>query len=36
MIFHSLTFARPRVVLKTEGIARGFQHSPRDLANVNE
>ena len=23
-------------VLKTEGIALGFQHSPRDLANVNE
>ena len=26
----------PRGVLKTEGVARGFQHSPRDLANVNE
>ena len=25
----------PRGVLKTEGVARGFQHSPRDLANVN-
>ena len=23
-------------MLKTEGVARGFQHSPRDLANVNE
>ena len=26
----------PRGVLKTEGVAQGFQHSPRDLANVNE
>ena len=26
----------PRGVLKTEGIARSFQHSPRDLANVDE
>ena len=26
----------PREVLKTEGEARGFQHLPRDLANVNE
>ena len=26
----------PREVLKTEGEARGFQHFPRDLANVNE
>ena len=26
----------PREVLKTEGVARGFQHFPRDLANVNE
>ena len=26
----------PRGVLKTEGVAFGFQHSPRDLANVNE
>ena len=26
----------PRVVLKTEGEARGFQHFPRYLANVNE
>ena len=25
-----------REVLKTEGEARGFQHLPRDLANVNE
>ena len=23
-------------MLKTEGVALGFQHSPRDLANVNE
>ena len=23
-------------VLKTSGYALGFQHSPRDLANVNE
>ena len=26
----------PREVLKTEGEAQGFQHLPRDLANVNE
>ena len=26
----------PREVLKTEGEARGFQHLPRDLGNVNE
>ena len=26
----------PRKMLKTEGEARGFQHFPRDLANVNE
>ena len=26
----------PREVLKTEGEVRGFQHLPRDLANVNE
>ena len=26
----------PREVLKTEGEARGFQHLPRHLANVNE
>ena len=26
----------PREVFKTEGEARGFQHFPRDLANVNE
>ena len=26
----------PREVLKTEGEARGIQHLPRDLANVNE
>ena len=26
----------PREVLKTEGEAQGFQHFPRDLANVNE
>ena len=25
-----------REVLKTEGEARGFQHLPRDLANVND
>ena len=25
-----------RGVLKTESAAQGFQHSPRDLANVNE
>ena len=26
----------PREMLKTEGKAQGFQHLPRDLANVNE
>ena len=26
----------PRRVLKTSGYALGLQHSPRDLANVNE
>ena len=26
----------PREVLKTEGEVLGFQHLPRDLANVNE
>ena len=26
----------PREMLKTKGKARGFQHLPRDLANVNE
>ena len=26
----------PREVLKTNGEARGFQHLPRDLANVHE
>ena len=26
----------PSGVLKTSGYALGFQHSPRDLANVNE
>ena len=26
----------PRGVLKTEGDARGFQHSPMDLANVKQ
>ena len=26
----------PRGLLKTSGYALGFQHSPRDLANVNE
>ena len=26
----------PREVLKTSGFALGFQHLPRDLANVNE
>ena len=26
----------PRKVLKTSGFALGFQHLPRDLANVNE
>ena len=39
MIFHSITCARmkvPKEVLKTEGEARGFQHFPRALANVND
>ena len=26
----------PREMLKTEGFALGFQHLPRDLANLNE
>ena len=26
----------PRGILKTSGFALGFQHLPRDLANVNE
>ena len=26
----------PREMLKTEGEARGFQHLPRDLANIND
>ena len=26
----------PREILKTSGFALGFQHLPRDLANVNE
>ena len=26
----------PREMLKTSGFALGFQHFPRDLANVNE
>ena len=26
----------PREALKTSGFALGFQHLPRDLANVNE
>ena len=25
----------PREMLKTEAVGRGFQHFPRDLANVN-
>ena len=25
----------PREMLKTEAVGRGFQHLPRDLANVN-
>ena len=36
MFFYALTFARsPWEVLKTEAEGRGFQHLPRDLANVN-
>ena len=31
----NLGHAIPRGVLKTSGYAFGFQHSPRDLANVN-
>ena len=26
----------PRAMLKTSGFALGFQHLPRDLANINE
>ena len=26
----------PRGMIKTEGVARGFQHFPRDLANVDK
>ena len=33
---YSLTFARSLGKLKTSGFALGFQHFPRDLANVNE
>ena len=34
--FHALTFARSRGrCLKPEAEGRGFQHLPRDLANVN-
>ena len=36
MVFHALTFRQvPREVLKTEARGLGFQHLPRDLANVN-
>ena len=37
MVFHALTFvrSRSREVLKTEAEGRGFQHLPRNLANVN-
>ena len=36
MFFRALTFAGfPREVLKTEVAARGFQHRPRNPANVN-
>ena len=36
MVFHALTFAKvPWEMLKTEAVGRGFQHLPRDLANIN-
>ena len=36
MVFHALTFCQvPREVLKTEAEGQGFQHLPRDLANIN-
>ena len=35
MVFHAVTFARSRGVLRTEAGGRGFQHLLRDLANVN-
>ena len=31
----ALTSVSPREMLKTEAVGRGFQHLPRDLANVN-
>ena len=33
MVFHALTFARSEGGVENRG--RGFQHLPRDLANVN-
>ena len=38
MIWHSLLNIRkvPREMLKPSGFPFGFQHFPRDLANVNE
>ena len=36
MVFHALNFRQVlREVLKTEAGGLGFQHRPRDLANVN-
>ena len=37
MIFSFINIRNvPREMLKTSGFALGFQHLPRDLANVNE
>ena len=36
MVFSCINIRQvPREVLKTEAGGRGFQHLPRDLANVN-
>ena len=35
MVFHVLTFAGPVGGVETKAEGRGFQHLPRDLANVN-
>ena len=36
MVFHAFNIRKvPWEVLKTEVRGRGFQHLPRDLANVN-
>ena len=36
MVFQYINICQvPREMLKTEAVGRGFQHLPRDLANVN-